>query len=280
MGCPSCGTVNEPGSRFCGSCGARQPEVVPSAPAPVSAGSGAALLRPRRTALWVLLALDAALALGGVLLLRAGLASPASAAVVESQKTSSAEVGGGAASPAQAMASPVVAPAPAPPPAASAVPAVAAASAEPAVVSIEPAAEPAPPPPDPAPKAGSADGSKRKKARKSSSSKERRSDDAPLDPYDASLQELVDRAFASSQKRFSSCFSAARAAEPGIGKVVLTVTFSVLADSVGRVSLQADGRPPASLAPCVQSVLATWKLRAPRDGESSSFTRRLQFNAP
>lgn len=239
------------------------------------------MLRPRRTALWVLLALDAALALGGVLLLRAGLASPAAAAVVEPKDPSSVEVGGGAgapaakASPAQAQASPVVAPAPAPPPAPTAEPAVVASKAEPTAVSIEPGAEPAP-----EPGAGNADGSKRKKARKSGSAKERRSDDAPLDPYEASLQELVDRAFASSQKRFSSCFSAARAAEPGIGKVVLTVTFNVLADSVGKISLQADGRPPSSLAPCVQSVLATWKLRAPRDGESSSFTRRIQFNAP
>lgn len=281
MRCPSCGTVNEPGSRFCGSCGARQlePEAAPASVAPElpSGDSGAALLRPRRTALWVLLAVDVGLALGGVLLLRAGLAAPAAAAVVEPARPSAAKPAGSEpaklAAPAQAVAAPAAAAGGSPPAAAAVAPAAEPPSVEPS--SGEPVAAPAPPP-----GAGSAEETKRKKGRKASSSKERRSDDAPLDPYDASLQELVDRAFSSSQKRFSACFSSARAAEPGLGKVSLTITFNVLADSVGKVNLQADGRPPSSLAPCVQSVLATWKLRAPRDGESSSFTRRLQFNAP
>jgi hypothetical protein len=98
MRCQSCGSINEPGFRFCGSCGARQLEVVTGGaparlgPASVAMTSADSFVSPprRRGPLLLLLAVDAALVVAGVLLLRAGLSG---SATVESPARSEAPRG-------------------------------------------------------------------------------------------------------------------------------------------------------------------------------------------
>lgn len=256
---------------------------------PPSSASGAALLRPRRGALWVLLAVDAGLAVAGILLLRAGLASPAAAAVEVGAPTRASAVApiaepvkaSAAASPASAALAGAAASAGEPAGGGALPPA--AARAEPAPASAEPAAEevvapaPAVEPPPPAP-----GDSKRKKARKASSPKERRSGEAPLDPYDTSLVDLAEQLFLRDQPAFDGCFGQALRQAPLVGAAQLTVSFKVLDDgSVGGAGIVRDDTGLPSLGPCVKRVLAGWKLRrGPHEGELAFVTRRVRFRAP
>lgn len=273
MRCSSCGTVNEPGSRFCGSCGARLAESEPpppmlermgpsgaaGAPPLVDVGSSAShLLRPRRGALWALLAVDAGLAVAGILLLRAGLAGEAAAAQEEVGATPVVQPAKAPAKPTEPRPPPggtaaggaPPAPAPAPPPAPGSGSAVA-----------EPPGEPAPVDEAPADTNG-----KRKKAGKASAS---------------SLKDLAERLVDKSESQFVQCLADARRIDPGRGLVKLTVTFRVLDDGVpAGIKLLPQTPVPPMLEPCMLRVMVKWRLRAPRDGENTLVLVPLTVNAP
>lgn len=271
MRCSSCGTVNEPGSRFCGSCGARlaEPEPPPpmlepmgpggaaAAPGLVDAGSSAsALLRPRRGALWALLAVDAGLAVAGILLLRAGLAGEAAAAQVDVGATPVVQPANAPAKPtdprppsggASAGGSPP-APAPSPPPA------------------PEPGSGSAAPAPAPIDEAPADTNGKRKKAGKASG---------------PSLEDLAKRQISKSASQFGQCLADARRIDPGRGPVKLTVAFRVLDDGVpAGIQVMPQTPVPPMLEPCMLRVMVKWRLRAPRDGENAFVLVPLTVNVP
>ncbi len=334
MRCQSCGTMNEPGFRFCGSCGARHESAVPAAGGAggaaamggqqlVSDGVGVvapAIARPRRMTdaggradeslalprrskapLVALLAVDAALAVGGALLLRAGLAGSAVADAATAPSATDAGAGKGAAvkaegtseAAASAASSTTEAPSGEPSGGAKGEGAAAVATSEPpsaAAPSAAPedaadrgaaAAEPEAPkglaPGEPTPGAGpdktvekneKSDAAARKKKEKRSAAA-----DGPVDPYAPApdLSSQINKLFAKGQSKLDKCY----ASIVRQGPTQLTVSFSVMPDgSLGGIQVVRVSTGAEMLGVCVQAELAKWKVKS---GASGAFIRSIQF---
>lgn len=218
--------------------------------------------------LMVLLAVDAALAVAGVVLLRSGLAASSAASAPS--------------------AAPAPAPAPEPTSATSAPPAAGVpptdvAGVGPAVGAVAPAVEPAggagtaAPEPEPASAAVSEKSNKKKRGGKASDA------GGPVDPYATGapatlgIPERVANAFASSQPEFQRCFNlTSRGARPVDASV--TVEFQVMVDgSLGDAKITKDRTGIEGLGNCVRSVLAKISLGRVDNSDGRAFVRRVRF---
>jgi hypothetical protein len=312
--------MNEPGFRFCGSCGARQNDagVVTRAPesAPeyerrpgrasgnaqtaseLSDAESVAMPRRGRRPLLVLLAVDVALAVAGVLLLQSGLARPRAAAVgaparseaVSIQPASQALVATTMVTGADLA---VDAPAPAPGEAIAEVP-----SAPAAVETVNTdrgAAGRAE-----AVRAGNLGaGSDRPRGKRDDAAPERKPAPEPrtlgdrkpggiaqpVDPYQpqspaptgSEVGRLVDREMVRSQPRFDQCYALTMGGAPPPEEPLLTIAFQVLSEgSVGNAAVVVNNAGSEALGNCVLAILSGWSLRvAPIKPQSVS--RRIKF---
>jgi hypothetical protein len=311
--------MNEPGFRFCGGCGARQQgSVVSSGAAPppgqpkmvsdgVGMGAGAAeTMRPSRLSasaagmsaadltglagrsrrpLAVLLVVDAALAIAGGLLLRAGLAEAGigpsalgeAAPVVEGSAPSSAA----ASAAKEAMkGEPSIEP-PAPP--TSRVDPRAAPSAAAPAGGVAPG-EPTPGQPVDAGNgagigaaigaANDAANNAAKKKKKADKAVGRAVAEGPVDPYmpAADLSSQLNKLFSKGQAKLDRCHASI---SRGTGPAQLTVSFRVMADgSLGGARVLGAPEGSELLSMCVVAELAKWKVQS---GESGEFVRRIRF---
>lgn len=337
--------MNEPGFRFCGSCGARQQDSVVSAgaaapgPGPgqqgqplgqqamVSDGIGVAAgaagtMRPRRMSagmsaadstglpgrsrkpLALLLMVDAALAIAGGLLLRAGLARPAEASAepaAEAAPSSTSAAPAPASEPAPTSATPAPVQSAAPPAAAAtkgnAATGSGGGSAAAVVVGASPPAAAAPPsgfapgelapgqPADANDKTtddgndgnDGSDGSDAAKKKKKAEKAARPRADGPVDPYPstapaADLSAQISKLFTRGQAKLDKCHASI---SQGAGPAQLTISFRVMADGT-LGGTRVLGAPPGAemLSMCVVAELAKWKVKS---GESGEFVRRIQF---
>jgi hypothetical protein len=295
--------MNEPGFRFCGSCGARQNDagVVASAPesapgyegrpgrAPgnaqtaseLSGAQSVAMPRRGRRPLLVLLAVDVALAVAGVLLLQSGLARPPAAAVGATT----------VASPGADLA--VDAPAPAPGEA------VAEAPSAPAAVEAVNTDRVAAGRAEPVRAGNLGAGSDRPRGKRDDAAPERKPAPEPrtlgdrkpggiaqpVDPYQpqspaptgSEVGRLVDREMVRSQPRFDQCYALTMGGAPPPEEPLLTIAFQVLSEgSVGNAAVVVNNAGSEALGNCVLAILSGWSLRvAPIKPQSVS--RRIKF---
>lgn len=313
--------MNEPGFRFCGSCGARQNDagVVASAPesapgyegrpgrAPgnaqtaseLSDAESVAMPRRGRRPLLVLLAVDVALAVAGVLLLQSGLARPPAAAVgaparseaVSIQPASQAPVATTVVSPGADLA--VDAPAPAPGEA------VAEAPSAPAAVEAVNTDRVAAGRAEPVRAGNLGAGSDRPRGKRDDAAPERKPAPEPrtlgdrkpggiaqpVDPYQpqspaptgSEVGRLVDREMVRSQPRFDQCYALTMGGAPPPEEPLLTIAFQVLSEgSVGNAAVVVNNAGSEALGNCVLAILSGWSLRvAPIKPQSVS--RRIKF---
>jgi hypothetical protein len=334
--------MNEPGFRFCGSCGARQDSGVlagePGQPKLVSDGAGIAagaaeMMRPRRLSgsagmsaadsaglagrsrrpLAMLLVVDAALAIAGGLLLRAGLARPAEAsaepaaasspsgapATTSTSAPEEAAPGAVQAEPAQRAAEPAkpgahaeakaeAKPAPSDPPNPNAAPSAAAPASgfapgeptpgPPAAGAAAPGGAASDETPDKTPGAGgdaASDAAKKKK--KADKAVRRTGAESPVDPYApaADLSAQINKLFSKGQARLDKCHASMPRGADGAGPTQLTVSFRVMADgTLGGAQVVSAPAGSEMLSMCVQAELAKWRVQS---GESGQFIRKIQF---
>lgn len=257
---------------------------------------------PRRSKapLVVLLAVDAALAVAGALLLRAGLAGPAVASAAPRTEPSAKAA-------AASSAEPAAPPATAEPKLAAASPA-AVGAAPGAPSSAEPAAGPgsaAAPPPgapeaaeppkglapgepepgqgadqtvdkpsDPATDPATSRATDDVAAKKKKKDKRGASPEGPVDPYAPApdLSSQISKLFTKGQSKLDKCHASIARGE---GPSQLTLSFRVMADgSLGGIRVLGAPAGAEMLGMCVTAELAKWKVQS---GESGEFVRRIQF---
>ncbi len=285
---------------------------MPSRSAGMSAADSLAQPRRSRAPLAVLLAVDAALAITGGALLRAGLAHPSEAEAASGERRAPASGGASrdeqpipvAAAPSAAPSAAADAAAPpagggaadearradAPQPTAVAPPPsgapIGAPAAEPAGGAGFAAGEPTPGQADDAPVGegraaleqvlAAKQGDKNAKPAKPKTEKRQtKASDAPVDPYVPAAGDLNDqiaKVFAKGQAKLDTCYSSVAR---GVGPTELTVTFQVTADGYfGGARILGNLAGAEVLGSCVLAELAKWKIKS---GAAGDHVRRIKF---